>query len=174
MNLRRRRSGYALIIVISVLALLALYVAAVQGSLRVTISERKLQQDRLWRAQCAAAALSLVAGGEVPVYAADEAGTATLSGLAPAAAEAHQEFEVRFNPEDSKSSPLTSRVTRRTLAPEDSLWQRMPGLRPEPGDALVTIAFRQGDAIQSEKQFLVNTQSRRRGAISLGRLLKEP
>ena len=140
------RRGFALIAVIGVMVMLIVLLAAMQGSVGVTVAQDGVLARRLDRQAATATILSL--------HVAENAPTSETLRLAPGG-----------GPE------LVAAIQRRPLAPGDRVWQRLPGVRPLDGDGLLTITW--VETAEAE-QWLMNTRQRRGGAIRLGAIADQP
>jgi hypothetical protein len=63
---------------------------------------------------------------------------------------------------------LKARVSRVALPAGDPLWQKLPALRPQAGDALLSVEWEGAGLPPSPNRFILNTRRLRRGVISLG------
>ncbi len=142
----RRRRGFALVAVIAVMALLLVYLAAVQGSTRQTVQMGGVARARAERSEALASAATLVA----------------LQKTAPASLQL----------EPIPGRPLAAEVTLRPLAPADPLWRQSPGLEPLPDDALLELRWSDRPGGQPERA-IINLEGRRRGLVVL-RAAAEP
>jgi hypothetical protein len=135
--------GFALVTIMGVMLLLVVYLATVQGSIGMTHRLSKRGATRLDLAEATASVIDLVLAQNAATTQ-----TLTLKMQAP--------------------NGLKARVSRVALPAGDPLWQKLPALRPQAGDALLTVAW-EGTALPpSPNRFILNTQRLRRGVISLG------
>jgi hypothetical protein len=135
---RQSTKGFALITVISLMAILVIYLAAVQGQVLITSHHNRIEARRVNQAMT----------------------VATL--LAKFGAADHQ--DVAWTSPDG----LGVRVSSGSLLPGNPIWGKVIGLEPLPGDRLVTMRWVKDSVGPASTQYVINTEGRRVGAISLG------
>jgi hypothetical protein len=134
--------GYALLAVMGLLAMLIIYLAAVQGAVEITLSQTRLGVMRQSRAEAAPALIAM--------------------GLAAANGAPAQTLDLR--------GPLgqSVRLTRSALPATAPLWGTLEALRPLPGDELITLEWLGQSGSAGADRYLINRQGLRAGAIVLG------
>jgi len=134
--------GYALLAVMGLIAMLVIYLAAVQGAVETTLHQAHLGALRQNRAEAAPALI--------------------VAGLAAANGAPAQTLELR--------GPLgqSARLTRTALSATAPLWGTLTALRPQPGDELITLEWLGQSGPPAADRYLVNRQGLRAGAIALG------
>lgn len=135
----RSPRGYALLVVISVLAMITVSLLIIQGAILMTHRQSKLTAVREDRIEATSALIALALASDSP-------SSQTLT--AP--------------------NGLKAQVSQMALPATHPFWQKVPVLAPREGDKLVSVEWADKGAAGSNSQFLVNRQGLRRGAINLG------
>jgi hypothetical protein len=144
MRPRRSQSGFALILVITVLALIVVYLITAQGSVSTSHTLQRIHQMHFDRAEGDARLLAELSRGQ---------------------GDARRELAFSTNGRTTS----TASAQRAVLTPGDPIWQELPGLTLKPGDALVTIRWTGGAANLpvTTTRYLLNTQRARHRVIQL-------
>ena len=137
------RSGFALLLCISVMALLITYLVAAQGSVMWSARQMKFTSDRLDLAGAVGDLLS-------------QAGQSLKAGALTNESE----------PVEISVGILFLSQTFLRLEDGSSRYASLPGISHRDGDALVTI-LRRGGGVQETLEFVINTAGMRRGAIRI-------
>lgn len=140
---RPRPHGYALMAVIGLMALLVILIATAQTAVQFSHKQQRRLSDRLELQEALTAIV-------------------TDYGRLDAPARATVPLELEFG------RTAQAVIARRTLEAGDPLYGELVGLRPRPGDALLTVELSGESVAAEQRRFIVNALGQRPGAISLG------
>ena len=145
MNSQRSKRGYALLAVISVLAMLIVFLIVIQGAIGMTYRQEAQISKRLNRSEAAASLTALV-------IASPETAARNRTLTAP--------------------NGLVAQVTCEPLATAHPIWRKIPAIEPQAGDELLTLRWVDPSLQPPINRYLINRRGLRPGIISFGTLTK--
>jgi hypothetical protein len=140
--LTKHQRGFALIVVLGLMAVLTAFLFAAQGSVLASHANIKRSLDRIERHEIRSSIFARCR--------AELADPALASSATPAEAAVGATHEIK------------------RLAADDEIYQSTPGISHRPGDALIIINW-DIDGLQESERFLMSASQGRSGVISLGK-----